>query len=356
MQVAFCIALLILGSSTAVYLVNFREFVESVGAIKATSATLKRPIGEQMVAALGFALVGLTIQLRRAIWRTLRGEIRPRRTDEVQKRNLTRHTFTFILPMISAQFACYAGLVLHRGFSDGPAGWMILGVLTLASGYGAGKASAAFLDYLYRRRAADTEEILDTATISLFYATTLLFLFLHTDEYLDRRARLIARKQAYYAALDIELNGTPLKYTSAGEKELRRSIKMTHARIAARIREHAEALAGAHSKEDYKKICDSMLGGFLAALEGNMEALLKTAPQITRLSRLSKIARHVAPAAVMAAFAGIIPLLPGAGDAAGSVRVLLLATAALTLIPGSSSARATVEGALNKAIPGPQKP
>lgn len=355
MQIAFCIAILILGSSTAVYLVNSRQFLESVGAIKASSANLRTPIPEQMVAALGFALVGLTVQLRRAIWRTLRGDIRPSRTDEVQKRNLTRHTFTLLLPIASTQMAIYAGLILYRVFTNGPAGWMILGALTLTSGYGAGKASEAFLDYLYRRGTVETEEILDTVTKALFYATTLLFLNLHTNEYLNRSARLAVRKQAYFSALDVEFNGTPLRYTWVSEKELRRSIKMTHARIAARIRDHAEALAKAHTKEDYKKICDSMLGGFLAALEGDMEALLETAPQITRLSRLSRFARHIAPAAAMALFAGIIPLLPGAGDAAGSVRVLLLATAALTLIPGSTSARATIEGALNKALPGQQK-
>jgi hypothetical protein len=53
----------------------------------------------------------------------------------------------------------------------------------------------------------------------------------------------------------------------------------------------------------------------------------------------------------LAFFALAIPLLPGVGDSVGSsIRVLLLGTAVLTLIPAGDGASATIKDALDKAV------
>lgn len=355
-QIALCIALVALGTSIATTLMNSSPLLEHIGVAGANSISLKASISKQIAATLAFSAIGLTAQRRRVIWRTLKGEIKPSRTDEVQNRGQFGIKFTILLPFAAAQMAAAAFLVLRDEYGTWPSGWLALAALGLTSGYGAGKLSFTFWNYMARRGARETEEVFDSAIKALFFMATLLFLALHTKEYPLRSVRLAIRRQIYFAAHAVETNGTPVRYTWRTEKALRSSIKEIHARIAALIHDHARALAKAHTEVEYKKVCDSMLSGLMAALEEDTEGLLANAPELTRSSRISRIALHISPAAAMALFAGIIPLLPGVGDAAGSVRIFLLATAALTLIPGSNSARATIEDALNKALPGQQKP
>jgi hypothetical protein len=178
----------------------------------------------------------------------------------------------------------------------------------------------------------------------------------HTDWYQSTGNRILLRKNIELWAARIEKQPIQIRYTTLRETTLRREIRSFHLRIGAALRSHSVELAKVQEESQYLLIEDSLVRGFINALDGDTAALLENAPELSRSSRFAKVALHCAPAATMATFALLIPVLPGVGGAAGSsVRVFLLAAAALALIPGSGTAKTTVEGALTRVLPGQAK-
>ncbi|MEV5127201.1 hypothetical protein AB0K49_31090 [Streptomyces decoyicus] len=356
LQVAACVVLMVLGVTLSVTFANAKSLMQQVNPNEAGLESLRYSLAGQLITSVTFTLCGIVLQRRRVFWRIVKGEIRPSRIEEVQGKYPVDILFNLLQPVMLFSVAVLAVAVLRADYSKSPSSWTTLAVLSATSGYAAGKLSYTFWGFLERRGSRDTERPLDAAAKGLFLGTTLLFLCLKVNEYKMSQPLLVVRKELYFIAKVIEGNRVPLSCTQRGEKLVRREIEISHTRIAQLVREHARTLAKVHSEEKYKNICLSMLSGLLAALDEDMDGLLENAPEFTKSSRALRFARHVAPAAVMAMFAGVIPVLPGVGSAAGSVSVFLLATAALTLIPGSAPARAAVEGALNKALPTPSKP
>lgn len=296
------------------------------------------------------------VQRRRVIYRMIVGRIKPDRYEELNYNYAVAYLFHLFLPGVALPFILSACLLLQSNYDNWPYGWATLAVTGLVIGYIAGQSTWALWAWVMRRTAEDSEQSLDTVVKVLFVATTMLYLSLQNNEYSLRSVRRHVRMELFSLAATVEHNRMPLVFIFRGERMLRSEIKMKHARLAQAIRVHAKKLATVQTEQQYRDIASSLLSGLLVALEGDMDILLENAPEVSRSSRVRNFLRHVTPALIMVLFAVIIPMLPGVGDAAGSVRVLLLATAVLTLIPGASSARPTIEGALSRALPGPQKP
>ncbi|MFD8654722.1 hypothetical protein [Streptomyces mirabilis] len=324
--------------------------------IKSENATLRQSFGAFLLVSLASFWMGLALERRRLIYRIIIGRVKPRDYEKRHYNWAVSHLFHAFMPIIVMQFAGYGALIIQSQYERWPYGWLTVAILGLISGYALGRWTWAFWVWIAGVTGPDAEQPLDRAVEALFIVTTLLYSCLHDGTYLLRSVRRDVRMQLFVWARVVEYNDMPLRLLYRGERALRGEIKMRHARIAQAIRVSAAKLGAIQSETQYREVASSLLGGLLAALEGDMEALLETCPEVSRSSRMRKFLHHVTPAVVMVIFAAVIPFLPGVGAAADSVRVLLLATAVLTLIPGASSARPTIEGALSKALPGQQKP
>jgi hypothetical protein len=148
----------------------------------------------------------------------------------------------------------------------------------------------------------------------------------------------------------IAANPVPLRATGRMEREPRARIRRDHARVGAAIRAHSTALASLRSAAEFERMRQSLRTGLLLVARGDWNELLTDSPEITAVSRIRSIARRTVPSAVVAAFGVAIPLLPGVGAAGGSIRVLLLATAVLMLMPGGDTAGPVVREGLSRAL------
>ncbi|MEW2566104.1 hypothetical protein [Streptomyces sp. NPDC047070] len=328
----------------------------AVVTVEGKNADYKQSFSGFSMVALGLSLVGVLLHRRRVIYRMAVGRIKPDRYEEVNYNYSVGYIFHLCLPGVTFPLAASASLLLLSNYERWPYGWAAVAVSGLVIGYVAGKSTWGLWAWIMRRTASDSEQALDAAVKALFLATTLLYLTLLDNSYSLRSVRRGVRLELFSLASSVEHNHIPLDFVFRGERALRSEIKLRHACIAEAIRAHARKLATVQNEEQYKNLSISLLGGLRAALAGDIDILLENAPEVSRSSRVRNFLSHVTPAVVMVLFAVIIPLLPGVSDAAGSVRILLLATAVLTLIPGASSARPTIEGALSKALPSPQKP
>ncbi|MDX6315597.1 MAG: hypothetical protein QOF44_5061, partial [Streptomyces sp.] len=106
------------------------------------------------------------------------------------------------------------------------------------------------------------------------------------------------------------------------------------------------------SLSDYDRICDSLRTGLLAAVRSDWGELLRHAPELSAASRIRRAANRFTSPAVLVASGLLIPLLPGVGPVPGdSLRILLLASGALALLPATTDlARNNVQSALDKAL------
>ncbi|WP_432178786.1 hypothetical protein [Streptomyces sp. NBC_00063] len=355
-QIFLCVLAIMAGAVLTSYAAGAWAPIGAVVTVKGKNADPSESFIAFFLVTLGLSLVGLVLDRRRYIYRIAVGKVRPDRYEEVNYSHSTGHVFHFYLPGLALPFALSACLLLKNNYGHWPYGWAAVAVTGLMIGYIAGQSTWALWTWVMRRTAPDSEQALDMAVKGLFLSVTLLHLSLRNNDYSLRSVRRHVREELFLWAGQVERNKIPLRFVFRSERTLRGEIKMKHARIGQAIRVHARKLATVQTEEQYRDIASSLLGGLLAALEGDIDVLLENTPEVSRSSRVRNFLRHVTPALLMVLFAAIIPVLPGVGDAAGSVRVLLLATAVLTLIPGASSARPTIEGALSKAIPGPQKP
>ena len=159
------------------------------------------------------------------------------------------------------------------------------------------------------------------------------------------------RRSLLSSARAIERSRIAMRTARWRDVGFRRDLRVPQLRLAALYRTHASALAKALDQAEYEAVCDSMRAGLLAAVDLDWTTLLANAPQVTGTSRAVGALRRFAPSLTLTFFALAIPLLPGVGDSVGSsIRVLLLGTAVLTLIPAGDGASATIKDALDKAV------
>ncbi|WP_406358555.1 hypothetical protein [Streptomyces sp. NBC_00658] len=159
------------------------------------------------------------------------------------------------------------------------------------------------------------------------------------------------RRRLALAARAIERDRLPLRVVGRFEFALRREVRSDQLRLAAVLRAHGRALAMARNMTDYRRICDSVRAGLLAAVERDWTALLVNAPQVTVGTRLFRYLRRLAPSLSLILFAVGIPLLPGVEPSIGaSLRLLLLSTALLALMPIGDATSTTIKGALGQAL------
>ncbi|MET4648274.1 hypothetical protein ABID95_008046 [Streptomyces atratus] len=314
---------------------------------------------EQFLAASLLATIGPAFHRRRTIWQTFGKGPTGTRTEAVQRQfsplaKFHGHALFVASTLLSFGAAGVIGLI--RTYEGWPTGFAVISPATIIAGYGISRASYALEGQLHRRHRFRTVHSLDVVTLALFELSSLTIAARYTDWYESTNNRMIFRKSIEIWAARIETQPIQIRYTTLRERSLRREIRSFHLRVGAAIRSHSVELAKVREESQYLLIEDSLVRGFINALDGNTEALLENAPELSRSSRVTRVALHCVPAATMVTFALLIPVLPGVGEAAGSsVRVFLLAAAALALIPGSGTAKATVEGALTRVLPGQAK-
>ncbi|MEU0646129.1 hypothetical protein [Streptomyces umbrinus] len=159
------------------------------------------------------------------------------------------------------------------------------------------------------------------------------------------------RKYLEFAAKQIERDRLPLRTAGRFEFSLRRDMRSDQLRLGAAIRDHSRHLAVARNVTDYRQVCDSMRAGLLAAVERDWPTLLANSPQVTASSRIYRSLRKVTPSLALILFAVGIPVLPGVdSDVGASLRLLLLSTAFLTLMPVGDGVSTTIKDALGKAL------
>lgn len=122
------------------------------------------------------------------------------------------------------------------------------------------------------------------------------------------------------------------------EVAARRQARQFHAALAELIRRHDRAITQVRTAQEYEAITASLRMGVLALAAGDVAALMQHSAAEPPTSRAARILRRTGSSLVLAAFAVVIPLLPGVdGATGGGVRVLLLMTAALALTPAGDS-------------------
>lgn len=191
----------------------------------------------------------------------------------------------------------------------------------------------------------------DEAIRSLFLSTVNLY---QSRDYWDRPSEIAyLRNHIDASARRVENNRIPLRAVRFRERGLRTEIRHKHGKLAEQLRLHSRSLAQVHSLSDYDRICDSLRAGLLAAVRSDWDELLRHAPELTAASQLRRALNRLTGPAVLVAAGLLIPLLPGVGPVPGdSVRILLLASGALALLPAATTnlARSDVQSALDKAL------
>ncbi|RXS70316.1 hypothetical protein EST92_24795 [Streptomyces sp. TM32] len=111
------------------------------------------------------------------------------------------------------------------------------------------------------------------------------------------------------------------------------------------------AITHVRTAQEYEAITASLRSGVLALAAGDLAALMQHSAAEPPTSRAARILRRTGSSLVLAAFAVVIPLLPGVdGATGGGVRVLLLMTAALALTPAGDSASGSIRSALERSL------
>ncbi|MFE0131220.1 hypothetical protein ACFWY6_06515 [Streptomyces sp. NPDC059037] len=355
LHVFFAVCAVLAGAVVATYFTSSGILVGKEAGATLSDRGFEEPISIRFTLALGVTYLGFAFHRRMPLIRSIKQVMDPSRDDQIYNTVSYVSKFHFFL-LINITYSLLAfASTISRSVTGWTAGWATLTGAALLLGYVASRAAYGIESYLIDREASERGNESDEMVRGLFYLSGLLCTALKSGEYTLTKIRRMVRSEVRKIASGIEFNSIPRKYTRWSERKLRREVMQPHRLVADLLREHARALGKVHSEEDFERICESVIFGFMAAYEGDMNRLVENAPESTRSSRLSRAIRYCGPAAVMVVFAIAIPLLPGAGDAAASVRVFLFATAALTLIPGSTSARSTVESALSKALPAQPK-
>ncbi|MFD9204755.1 hypothetical protein ACFVZM_00550 [Streptomyces sioyaensis] len=190
---------------------------------------------------------------------------------------------------------------------------------------------------------------LDAVLVALMAATAACF---HRQaRWWDPRSIKIIRNRLAVAIEAAGDTATVRRRTSLLEVTARRQARHFHAALAELIRRHDRAITQVRTAQEYEAITASLRIGVLALAAGDLATLMQHSAAEPPTSRAARILRRTGSSLVLAAFAVVIPLLPGVdGATGGGVRVLLLMTAALALTPASDSASGSIRSALERSL------
>ncbi|SOE14018.1 hypothetical protein SAMN06272775_4982 [Streptomyces sp. 2323.1] len=190
---------------------------------------------------------------------------------------------------------------------------------------------------------------LDAVLVALMAATATCFQ--RQARWWDPRSIKIIRNRLTVAIEAAGDTATVRRRTSLMEVAARRQARQFHAALAELIRRHDRAITQVRTAQEYEAITASLRMGVLALAAGDVAALMQHSAAEPPTSRAARILRRTGSSLVLAAFAVVIPLLPGVdGATGGGVRVLLLMTAALALTPAGDSASGSIRSALERSL------
>ncbi|MBM4796388.1 hypothetical protein HXP44_31240 [Streptomyces sioyaensis] len=190
---------------------------------------------------------------------------------------------------------------------------------------------------------------LDAVLVALMAATAACFQ--RQARWWDPRSIKIIRNRLAVAIEAAGDTATVRRRTSLMEVAARRQARQFHAALAELIRRHDRAITQVRTAQEYEAITASLRRGVLALAAGDLAALMQHSAAEPPTSRAARILRRTGSSLVLAAFAVVIPLLPGVdGATGGGVRVLLLMTAALALTPASDGASGSIRSALERSL------
>ncbi|WP_459181231.1 hypothetical protein [Streptomyces sp.] len=244
----------------------------------------------------------------------------------------------------------WAGVTIADAYALWPTGWNILIALALVLGAVTVRVFLAIAGWMESVRPAPWNSSDDEAIRSLFLGTVNLY---QLREHWHRPSEIVwLRNYLDAGARRVESNRVPLRAVRFRERALRTEIRHRHRKLAEQLRLHSRSLAQVNSLSDYDRICDSLRTGLLAAVRSDWGELLRHAPELSAASRIRRAANRFTSPAVLVASGLLIPLLPGVGPVPGdSLRILLLASGALALLPATTDlARNNVQSALDKAL------
>ncbi|MER7922724.1 hypothetical protein ABTY96_06235 [Streptomyces sp. NPDC096057] len=245
----------------------------------------------------------------------------------------------------------WAAATMADVYTSWPTGWNILIVLALVFGAVLVRLMLVVDSWMQSVRPAPWNRSDDEAIRSLFLSTVNLY---QSRDYWDAPSEIAyLRNHIDAGARRVENNRVPLRAVRFRERGLRNEIRHRHSRLAEQLRLHSRSLAQVHSRSDYDRVCDSLRAGLLAAVSSDWDELLRHAPELTAASQFRRAANRLTGPAVLVTAGLLIPLLPGVGPVPGdSVRILLLASGALALLPAATTdlARSNVQGALDRAL------
>jgi hypothetical protein len=126
-------------------------------------------------------------------------------------------------------------------------------------------------------------------------------------------------------------------------------------RLAAGLRRHKRAILLAHGPGSLDEVTQSLCSGLSSASQGNWNELTRFPGLPAGQTRLKRLARFVAPPALLIAAAVFIPILAGTAAERDTIRASLIVAAILALItalsPESAEAATTIRGAFDKMNP-----
>ncbi|MFF9646636.1 hypothetical protein [Kitasatospora aureofaciens] len=188
-----------------------------------------------------------------------------------------------------------------------------------------------------------------------------------------RLARLVAdlhaKRHRWFAARDVagwtrQLEEIAVEMERAGMypgriheagPEVTAALRMENLRIAAVFRAHKRDLAQAHSAAAVDEVTASLLNGLRALLAGDRAALLAGAPaDVPAPGRLARWMPRLAPAAVFAAAAVLLPLVPLVAESPGtatSLRWTFAVMAAVSLATIRQDVAAQVNEVFSRTVP-----
>ncbi|GAB7188998.1 hypothetical protein ATKI12_8829 [Kitasatospora sp. Ki12] len=156
-------------------------------------------------------------------------------------------------------------------------------------------------------------------------------------------------------AVGVERAGMyPGRIHNAGP-EVTAALRLENLRIAAVFRAHKRDLAQAHSAAAVDEVTASLLNGLRALMAGDRAALLAGAPSDVAVpGRLARWMPRLAPAAVFAAAAVLLPMVPFVADIPGmatSLRWTFAVMAAVSLATIRQDVAAQVNEVFGRAVP-----
>ncbi|MFC4332081.1 hypothetical protein ACFPC0_30810 [Streptomyces andamanensis] len=237
--------------------------------------------------------------------------------------------------------------------------WFALGGAAAALHLLMSLAFAALLKYLFYPRITEHDHPYDELLVAMTMACSKVHSSMGQPFRSTRtRAALVALEAAAGTAEVLALKFS--RSASIFDRESRSIARREAFGVADVIRKHKYVLSRAGGPGSHVRVMASLWAGITALTQDDWESVVAQIDQAPRISKIHAAWQRLLPPLVLLTAAFALPLIPDVAripTVAGSLRITLLITAALTLVlPRESSARAPILDALGKALPiGSQK-